>query len=539
MRWSTADYELSDGSTVRGATAAAMRSLDALDPLSPDRPVEYADGNTREELLNYLGDLRWCESIGRCVVRGDRDMFELRDEGYLHCAVEDFLTARLLWAQDQLKRHPDERKRIGGYVSFARRQDSAACTRSMRCSVKERLRIDVSELDTSPEHLGTEHGVMSLATGELPADRADWLSGMNGVDEGYDTLAFKVTKRVRGELDSTFRHIDHSYDERWDGFVDEITDGDEDKAAFLQRALGYSLYGGNPEKATFVLWGAKRDNGKSTLMNVVKHVLGDYAGSASSGLLLVNRFENYTAANPVLAGLVGKRLVDVSEPPLGAELNGAMVKKLASGTDEISTRHLHREEFSYVPQFTVWMHCNALPVVRDPSAIDPRHMFVIEFTRSFTAEERDLTLADRFKSPDGMYTVLTWMLEGYQMYLEEGLNPPECVVRATEAWLSVSKSWLQSFLDERCDLGSDRKCPVSEFKEAARAYCEAQGETFMLRNMRNALESAGISSGRASDGSRVYKGVALLPAAKPSSKTSESAVRFGRNVAGKPTIRLT
>ena len=553
MRWSKEPYGLEDGTTVVGVAAAAMRSLDAIDPLSPDRATMYADGNTREELSNFLDDLRWCESIGKCVVRGDRDMFELRDESHLYCLVEDFLTARLLWAQDQLRKHPDEKKRIGGYVTFCKRQDTITTAKNMKSSMKERLRIDVSELDTAPDMLGTEHGVMSLETGDLPADRIDWLS-MAHVDVGkYDTLGYKVTKRVRGELDSAFRHVEHAYDERWDEFIDEIMDGDSEKADFLQRALGYSLYGGNPEKATFVLWGPKRDNGKSTLMNIVKHVLGDYADEAPAGILLVNRFENYTAANPVLAKLVGKRLVDVSEPPLGAELNGAMVKKLASGTDAVSTRHLHREEFSYIPQFTIWMHCNALPIVRDPSAVDPQHMFVIEFTRSFAPEERDMTLVDRFKGEDGMHTVLAWLLEGYQMYLERGLNPPECVRRATESWLVSSGTWLDRFIAERCVVSSEERCLVSDFKEAALAYCEEfGGDPMPVRKMNAYLQQLNVSN-RPSHGKRFYRGVGLLPApengtseafpCEPSGagKGSERRVSTGRKGAKphtKPTVRL-
>ena len=214
----------------------------------------------------------------------------------------------------------------------------------------------------------------------------------------------------------------------------------------------------------------------------------------------------------MLAKLVGKRLVDVSEPPLGAQLNGAMVKKLASGTDELSTRQLHNKEFTYVPQFTLWMHCNALPVVLDPSAIDPEHMFVIEFTRSFTGKQRDLGLVDRFKTPDGMHTVLTWLLQGYLSYRDKGLDAPQSVREATGNWLGVSKSWLDFFLQERCETGSTLRCTVSDFNDAARAFCEQIGEDFQLRGVKAALKSMNIVQGRGTGGQRYYKGLALLPA---------------------------
>ena len=53
--------------------------------------------------------------------------------------------------------------------------------------------------------------------------------------------------------------------------------GDPDTAAFLQKALGYALTGDTSFDCFFVLYGAKSRNGKSTLMETVAHILGEYA----------------------------------------------------------------------------------------------------------------------------------------------------------------------------------------------------------------------------------------------------------------------
>ena len=536
MKWSTRPYELAgvyeDGQPMRveGTVAAVMRSLDAFDPLGGDERNTMTDYQTRLELLNYLGDFRWCDGLGRAVVRAERDMYRLADADELRRNVEDFLGARVVWARNALRiAEADDDgngKAAKAYLTFARKQDTTAQVERMAKAMRSQRPVRPDQLDCEPGVIGTPSGVMSLETGELFAEREDWMAMAGVQPEGrYSALAFNVTKRVRGELSSEFHRREFAYDGRWDTFIDEICDGDADKASFLQRALGYSLYGGNPEKATFVLWGAKRDNGKSTLMNVVKHVMGDYADEAPAGLLLVNRFENYTAANPVLAKLVGKRLVDVSEPPLGAELNGAMVKKLASGTDALSTRHLNRDEFSYVPQFTLWMHCNALPIVKDPSAIDPQHMFVIEFTRSFTGAERDLTLADRFKTPDGMHTVLTWLVQGYLDYLERGLDAPDSVKLATTAWLVTSGTWLDRFISERCVVGTGESCLVSDFKAAMNAYCEeCDGEKMSMKAVNAYLRQLSVAN-RPSHGKRLYRGIGLLEAPKEGTNPTEKSVR--------------
>ena len=487
-----------------------MRALDDYDPLSLDHHLTCTDSETRDELVFFMDGIRWCEEIDRAVVPHGRDMFVLLPESYLMTLIEDFLAARVLWAREELTLHPIEAKRIEPYYKFSIKQDSVVFSKKILESVKNRILVPVGVLDTDPASLGTPGGVYDLDAAGIRADAQDLGFIYNGVvfDE-YDALQFNITKQTNGELDSYSRGLNHTYDERWDRFILEIMGGDTERAAFLQRALGYSLYGGNPEKATFVLWGPKRDNGKSTLMNIVKYCLGDYADDAPAGLLLYNRFENYTAPNAVLAKLVGKRLVDVSEPPLGAELNGAMVKKLASGSDSVSCRKPYGDEFSYYPQFTLWMHCNALPIVHDPTAVDPEHMFVIEFPVSFTGAARDMGLVDRFKTPDGAYTVLTWLLEGYREYKSIGLAAPGCVKNATSNWLQNSGTWLDAFIRDFCVMGSDCEVQISVFKEAAKSYCESRGEVFMLKWFKETLKTLNVTettNGRV----RSYRGISLI-----------------------------
>jgi putative DNA primase/helicase len=60
----------------------------------------------------------------------------------------------------------------------------------------------------------------------------------------------------------------------------------------LQVALGYSITGRVNEKAVFVWWGKKGDNGKSTLMNLLKLILGNYCKSASKCLFIKSKSDS-------------------------------------------------------------------------------------------------------------------------------------------------------------------------------------------------------------------------------------------------------
>ena len=63
----------------------------------------------------------------------------------------------------------------------------------------------------------------------------------------------------------------------WLNFLDRIFNGDAQLIDYLQKVIGYSLTGIVTEKALFVLHGCG-DNGKTTLLEAVRSVMGDYAG---------------------------------------------------------------------------------------------------------------------------------------------------------------------------------------------------------------------------------------------------------------------
>jgi len=509
VRWSREPHELPDGTPVEGLAAAVARALDAASPLSGGTLTE---SQTRAEVLLFLDDFRWCEEMGWGVARGTRDVWATVTRNELYELVCGFLAARIEWASAACSAFPgdeDATEAARAYLKFCRRSDTGALARRMTEDACTLLTVPVSALDRGSTVLGTPNGTLSLETGALVPDSEEQVAFYEDRPVTYSNAPLMVTRSTRAEADSDFTGRTFATEPRWAEFVDEICDGDREKASFLQRALGYSLLGGNPEKATFVLWGPSRDNGKSTLMNAVKMALGDYADTAPAGLLLANRFDSYTSANPTLARLVGRRIVDVSEPPVGSELNGAMVKKLASGTDPVSTRALYGKEFSYVPDFTIWMHCNALPIARDPASVDPRHMFVVELTRSFGPDERDPDLWPTITSEDGLHTILEWLVAGYMDWEERGLDAPACVTRASEAWLRASGTLLDRMIEDLFDVGTGLRCDVRDFRAVLDAYARSQGEDPMGIRQANAYLRQRSIVARPSNGRRHYRGMAL------------------------------
>jgi putative DNA primase/helicase len=68
--------------------------------------------------------------------------------------------------------------------------------------------------------------------------------------------------------------------ERWERFVDEITCGERDLAAYLQKAFGYACTGLMEYEEFYILHGSTSRNGKTTLTESIGNLLGDYCVTA-------------------------------------------------------------------------------------------------------------------------------------------------------------------------------------------------------------------------------------------------------------------
>ena len=57
---------------------------------------------------------------------------------------------------------------------------------------------------------------------------------------------------------------------------------------------------------------------------------------------------------------------------------------------------------------------------------------IIPFNRHFTEEERDTSLKAKLREGNGRAAVLNWLIEGYRLYMEHGLQrtaPEEAILR--------------------------------------------------------------------------------------------------------------
>ena len=126
-------------------------------------------------------------------------------------------------------------------------------------------------------------------------------------------------------------------------------------------------------------------NGKSTLLETMRRMMGDYARNADFRTFM---FQLNTTIRNDLARLVGARLVTATEVEEGMRLSEVLVKQVTGG-EPLTVRLLHREYFEYYPEFKVFIGANHKPVIKGADHGIWRRIRLIPFT--ITLEGRKST----------------------------------------------------------------------------------------------------------------------------------------------------
>lgn len=320
--------------------------------------------------------------------------------------------------------------------------------RSMLEIAKSRPNLAKSgaEFDRNAMILAVQNGVINLENGNFREGRPeDYLTRVAGTH--FDPAATAP---------------------RWEQFVAEIFLGDRELTNFIQRAIGYTLTGLTQEEVFFFCHGAQGLNGKSTLFDIMRALLGDYAKNTSFSTFTHD--PNKGGHQESLMALEGARLVTAQETSTVGTLNEAILK-LMTGRDPITGSRKHEHEHTYWPQYKLWLAANDLPKVRDVSRAFWRRVVLIPFLARFEGEKQDKTL--RIKLRAELPGILNWALAGCLAYQREGLNPPQRCVDAAEAWRSDNDP-LADFL-ATCKLDPRLETKASDLFGRYEQYCRLNG----------------------------------------------------------------
>jgi putative DNA primase/helicase len=251
----------------------------------------------------------------------------------------------------------------------------------------------------------------------------------------------------------------------WTEFLDRITNHDTQLQGFLKRYVGYCCTGFTDEHCFVFAYGTGA-NGKSTFVNTIAGILGDYATVADTATFMASNTERHPTD---LAKLMGARLVVAQETQKGRRWDETKIKMLTGG-DKITARFMRQDYFDYTPTFKLFICGNHKPRLTSIDEAIRRRLLLVPFTVQIPPAERDPQLAEKLKAE--WPAILRWAIEGCLEWQRVGLAPPAIVLDATETYFSEQDT-LQQWLDDCTEEGGEfAHARTTELFASWKGWCE-------------------------------------------------------------------
>ena len=263
----------------------------------------------------------------------------------------------------------------------------------------------------------------------------------------------------------------------WHAHLERIFEGDTEIIAFLQRLYGYILTGYSREQVFVVFYG-EGANGKSDTVFGMAKALGSGEPSSYHKATAITTFTPHRSdyIRNSLAALAGSRFVTTSENRINQTLDEGLIKEITGGED-ITARFLHREDFSFSPQFLLLISTNHKPKVEAPDYAFKRRVLLVPFNVTLPESEWDRRHIEKLAAElDG---ILTWGVEGAVDYLAHGLCVPGKVRAATEAYREEMDP-LHAFKEECVILDPAAFTPVTAIRAALEKWAKEEGVKVQL-----------------------------------------------------------
>lgn len=375
-------------------------------------------------------------------------------------------------------------------------------------------RAEVEDMDSDPWSLTLPNGDLDLRAAR------DWRRPQVCEDhEEVDARASWLRRQVnRAYLPTKCAGVAYDPAATCPGWLDFMALIIPDTAirACLQRVLGSAIFGENRAQICVFLRGPG-GNGKSTLLNILSHVLGSkggYSAPCKVEMFLDTGQQSPSAATPEEVDLPGARAYIATEPGARDVLSAKKIKGLTGG-DRRMSRGLFGDPFFWTPKGLPIISCNRTPKIKDEDVGTRRRLVFFPFDVNLRALPADKQRAQGEVEAELMAEgagILNWLVDGFRDFMAQGVAMPEPMARLKSQLLEAADP-VGVFLDEMTVRDPRGRIRISDFYACHEKWCEIEGRTlYQMKTVGHIMVEKGFERGE-SNGLSVWRGIAWTPEA--------------------------
>lgn len=412
------------------------------------------DTDQAKVFVKYYGDkVKFCEGFG----------FMAYDEGekiwkFSKADVQKYMT-ELIEKQEKEANILEDQE----YKKHVLKYKNAAGERGVFYILERMIQIDSSNLDSDPYIINTPSCVIDLRNGkERLHSKQDYCT--------------KITARSSSDNNK----------EKFQDFLDTITQSNEKLQNYLQEIAGQAIIG-KASKKVYFLSSNIEGTGKSTFIKLLRLVFGGY--SAVVPIDLITKKLNGAEKNSAIMKLKGVRFATASEIERGNRLDPVFIKQSTSN-DGMTGKHMGCDFVDFYPSHTLFISTNYMPESDMIDGAIKDRISVFGFHKKIRDTEKDKKDYEEilFNKPDDKPSgydcggaVLKWAVEGAERWIKNGnkfSSVPECVKRETQEYFDendVIKNFLDEYFISFEDTAENRKkyrVKVTDVYSYYTDYCE-------------------------------------------------------------------
>ncbi|MFC4323674.1 phage/plasmid primase, P4 family [Litchfieldia salsa] len=460
-------------------------------------------GNAERLVVKNGENLRYCIEFEEWLLWNGKTWIDDKKKQIERVAIKTF---REMYIEAANEDDVDRRNKL---TKWAQSSEKSSVFLNSINRAEAMLPVTQAELNTDIYKINCLNGVVDLKTGELLSHDRNYM----------------MTKNT---------HIEYQLNAKcptWISFLESIMKDEkgaikQDLIEFLQKAIGYTLTGDTSEQVAFFLFGTGR-NGKSTFINIVKEILGDYGKQTNSDTFTSKINEG--GINNDIARLHGSRFVSAVESEDGQKLSESLIKQLTGG-EPITARFLRKEFFEFNPEFKIFFTTNHKPIVKGDDEGIWRRIRLIPFTYTVPKEEVDKQLPEKLRAE--LPGILKWAVEGCLKWQDEGLGEPADVKAATDEY-KEEMDLLSNFVEDCCVVMPAAKVPVNVIHKEYLKWADENGDYPMKqRAFSNRLQMKGFNKKKSTGNKTYFFGIGLAGDIKdelPNSYSVTQSDRFSSN----------